>query len=262
MKKSIYIALLLIGCLSNIGAFSQIRYTDVIPDDTTDSWATYGFHFLKSHDSVGYGDSGSFNLWWHPVPEVVLNAIDVNCMALSDAGGFPYALNSGQPIQPTSSTWIHPAYAILNNNATTGNWIGKTDKYLGLKFKHKGKWYYGWARLDVAANASNFIIKDYACNTVAGQGINAGQILPSGIMVSHQKLFRYFLSKKNLRLDLKHSPNANYHIRIVNLFGQVFIDTHTSLSTIQLNLEHIFAGLYILSVDDGQQNSTVKLMLP
>jgi len=60
---------------------------------------------------------------------------------------------------------------------TWGGWINVKNRYLGLKFKIKGKTHYGWARLDVQTSGGNITgtLTGYAYETVANRSIRAGQ---------------------------------------------------------------------------------------
>jgi len=63
-----------------------------------------------------------------------------------------------------------------NSHQYNGLWVGKTDQYLGIKFKTGTNLYFGWVKLSHQAGTEELVITDYAYNTVAGQNIQAGQI--------------------------------------------------------------------------------------
>jgi len=54
---------------------------------------------------------------------------------------------------------------------------GVKDRYLGLKFKIKGQYHFGWARLTVTTTSDNFmaILTGYAYETIPGKAIVAGK---------------------------------------------------------------------------------------
>jgi hypothetical protein len=58
-----------------------------------------------------------------------------------------------------------------------GRWINVRNRYLGLKFKIKGKFHYGWARLDVQTSGGNITgtLTGYAYETVPNKPIIAGK---------------------------------------------------------------------------------------
>ncbi len=55
-----------------------------------------------------------------------------------------------------------------------GDRIRELPNYLGLRFTIAGETHYGWARLSIPS-AAGFTLKDYAYNSVPGEGILAGQ---------------------------------------------------------------------------------------
>ena len=59
----------------------------------------------------------------------------------------------------------------------TGSWINVKSRYLGVKFKIKGKYHYGWARLNVKLHPPREItatLTGYAYETIVGKAIIAG----------------------------------------------------------------------------------------
>jgi hypothetical protein len=84
----------------------------------------------------------------------------------------PVLMGAGEFYQTTqgrmSTQWIAP-------------WVnggkGIKNHYLGLKFKIKGKFHFGWARLSVTTrqNSLTATLTGYAYETIPGQGIIAGQ---------------------------------------------------------------------------------------
>jgi hypothetical protein len=54
---------------------------------------------------------------------------------------------------------------------------GVKNRYLGLKFKIKGRAHFGWARMTITTTSHNYtaVLTGYAYETVPGKGIVAGQ---------------------------------------------------------------------------------------
>ena len=75
--------------------------------------------------------------------------------------------------------------AYLGTHGSGGNWIHAKNRYLGIRFEINGETHYGWARIDVdvTANSIRTLLTGYAYNTVAGQGILAGQTSASDASV-------------------------------------------------------------------------------
>jgi hypothetical protein len=58
-----------------------------------------------------------------------------------------------------------------------GSWVNVKNRYLGLRFKIKGKTHFGWARFSVQVQNYTVVgtLTGYAYETVAGKPIKAGQ---------------------------------------------------------------------------------------
>ncbi|HSZ03356.1 MAG TPA: hypothetical protein VK788_27930 [Terriglobales bacterium] len=72
-------------------------------------------------------------------------------------------------------------YGCCGTKRWDGPWFndgkGVKNRYLGLKFKIKGKFHFGWARLTVETTQANFtaILTGYAYETIPGKPIIAGK---------------------------------------------------------------------------------------
>jgi hypothetical protein len=88
---------------------------------------------------------------------------------------YAYALTRGVaigPKQPFAGGWM--AWSDGANRA--GQWVNVRSRYLGLKFRIKGKVHYGWARLNVTVGNSRIsaTLTGYAYETIPGKPIIAG----------------------------------------------------------------------------------------
>jgi hypothetical protein len=108
--------------------------------------------------------------------------------AIRRAGtGYGAALPYGARIQPIRN--FGEAAAILGrlkvDSGTYTQWMGPwlnggkgvKHRYLGLKFKVKGRFHVGWARMTVVTISNNFTatLTGYAYETIPGKGIIAGK---------------------------------------------------------------------------------------
>jgi hypothetical protein len=88
---------------------------------------------------------------------------------------YAYALARGAaigPKQPFAGGWM--AWSDGANRG--GRWVNTRSRYLGLKFRVKGKIHYGWARLNVTVGNSRIsaTLTGYAYETIPNQPIIAG----------------------------------------------------------------------------------------
>jgi hypothetical protein len=97
----------------------------------------------------------------------------------------PSALNYGELVkngpgvpwgQITSATG-NMAYYYTYASSGTGNFLGQTNKFLGLRFVIGGQTNYGWLKIgDVEYNAASVTILGYAYETTPGGDIPAGAV--------------------------------------------------------------------------------------
>jgi len=109
--------------------------------------------------------------------------------AIAGEGNYPSALKAGADIGPGGrfinggSNGATMAFVSLfsgsssRHHRTEGDWVNVNSRYLGLKFKIKGKFHYGWARLNVQAGDGRItgLLTGYAYETVANRTVRAGQ---------------------------------------------------------------------------------------
>jgi hypothetical protein len=72
-------------------------------------------------------------------------------------------------------------YSSIYSRTEKGPWANVQNRYLGVTFQMDGATHYGWIRLTVgsARRPLTATITGYAYETVAGQGIQAGQTAES-----------------------------------------------------------------------------------
>jgi hypothetical protein len=98
------------------------------------------------------------------------------------SGGYARAMNAGAIISAGntfnnvgSNKNMATYYSHPYGGTSKGQFLGTTNKYLGLKFKIGSDTHYGWAQVQVAADASSATITGYAYEGTAGLGIIAGE---------------------------------------------------------------------------------------
>jgi hypothetical protein len=98
--------------------------------------------------------------------------------AQSSGWGWAYALNKGSRIErehPFSAKYMVAAFG-RSTCSLGGFWCDVENRYLGLKFKSRGKIHYGWARLSVkATSVITATLTGYAYETIPNRPIIAGK---------------------------------------------------------------------------------------
>ena len=174
------ITILVIILLTTYHSKAQITYVDIIPDTTIS--ADSGFYNLDLNND-GVVDFGIVRKAWS------LTYSNVTICSLQDSSFVAYypveSCYNAWPFELNDSInqynqWLNGSFGkVLAQTGPSycmhsGSFIGKTNLYLGLKVIKNKHLYYGWLRVDVAADATWFRLKDYA---FSGSGFLAGQIL-------------------------------------------------------------------------------------
>lgn len=148
-----------------------------------------------------------------------------------------------------------------------GNWFGgQTDKYLGLKLQDEGNTYYGWLRMDVAADNIAFAIKDYAFQSIADSCIRAGQLVDDTVVVESvadfPETFNVYSFGNTIAWQDRSGNWSNGTLMVYNINGQLVIEHMMSgAANGKLELPFIASGIYQLVYKNEDRIFTRKLFL-
>ncbi|MEO6347920.1 MAG: T9SS type A sorting domain-containing protein [Aquaticitalea sp.] len=135
---------------------------------------------------------------------------------------------------------------------------GVTDGYLGLVLDINGATHYGWARLDLAADRSTLVIKDYAYNSVAGESILTGQAT-LGIADNIFNGFKHFVdASKNLNLV---SSTPIDELRIYDLLGKEVKQVRLNSTRASVSVSDFNAGIYLAKATAEGETKTFKFLV-
>ncbi len=252
------------------GVNAQIVYTDVDPD------------FSHLGDEIGVGldmdNDGNFDYILVSADTIVPNGTRVRYTIVAPYGSvasmnsiagetpsaynYALALNMNDMIDNTLN-WIQStntmAYNVDSANPYNENWNGVTDKYLGLQFSTGGSTYYGWARLDVQAEADIWTLKDYAYN--AGQvGIEAGATV--GITEGTMEQLVHFINQANNTVLVRVNENiSNANVTVISASGQTVQTGVVENGEFSVNMNGLTAGIYMINVASDQGVITKKMIV-
>jgi len=249
-------------------AEAQIIYNDVNPDQT---W-TADHQLDLDLNSDGINDFTFFievgkTYTGGPVNAVRVTPAVGNEFLGSSSGNFfyPFAMNVNQPINDAQTIWNGTKNGGLLTMAfnytaggSYGNWINATDKYLGLRYFVGANLHYGWIRFTIDCNsASNTVtLKDYAYNSVAEQGILAGQTV-IGIDEASALKTKAFTSGDMLKVTFDQA--ANGQVNLINMLGQAVRSAEITDLNMDIPLSGLEAGIYMLTVTTEKGNHSQKI---
>lgn len=264
-----YLKLLSIGLLINCNSvFAQIIYTDIIPDTTIiaadDSWGTFSVD-INQDSTEDYLLNHHNMLISMNYQKIEIGASHINAEILCDtsAGNYPLSLPFGQSINSSIINWYYPVgwMVHLNENGTSGNWIGVTDQYLAVRIKLNGQWHYGWIRLDIPTNAGSYTVKDFAYESIPDKAITAGdngQTVIEDISIKPEIII--FPNPSNGKFNIKSDCNINF-IEIYNSHGEKIYSTSIKKQAInEIDISDSSKGIYFLKIYDGVNVYIEKIM--
>ena len=238
-------------------ASGQIVYTDVDPDAggtqfidlNGDAADDFFINFVASSAVRGAPIGGSSNS--------LGNAF---IGSTTSSFNYPANLTAGAVISASNTSW-NSVYAYHDfcyaDGYSNSNFCSATDAYIGLRFDIGGVYHYGWARIDVttAAGVSNYVLKDYAYNTVAGEPINAGQQTLSTEDFGQQDLIHIGCKDRLVTIS---NVNGDANYRILDITGKQVLNGNTRLETQTIAVDNLTSGIYIVEVSDAKSNAVKR----
>jgi hypothetical protein len=184
--------------------------------------------------------------------------------ALNSGDGIAAANNfsSQQAALGVKGTVTIPAFS-FNYNINQGEFLGVSEKFMGMKFSAGGNIHYGWVRLSLdTSNVDSLIltIHDYAYNGDPDQSINAGD-MPGASIIALQALenkvtFNQYLEgiTANVTPDLIGSELVIYDL------GGKKIQT-AQVDDIQAKISYtgMQTGIYFVSLETNQGKLSKKV---
>ena len=249
-------------------ANGQIQYTDIVPDHDQDM----GSYLLNVNSEGSLMDAiDDFEIRLIDSSDLRIRPLTGNNEVLgnpyssgSSFYAYPLAMNDGDTISNNASpgSWFNNSFSggggsIMDLNYSSGvrgNWSNKTDKYLGLRFNINGDTHYGWARLTVGVAGSEWVIKDYAYNTIPDEKINAGQktLGVNSYVLTHIKIVA--LNKSIALFNLPQKTNY----KVFNMTGQAVLDGKIANDTYSIEANTLANGIYIIELQDANTKAVMR----
>jgi len=250
-------------------ASGQIIYTDIadvggggvlyqidLNNDAIPDFAVRHFNSLTSSSSSTYNI-----LACAPSNSGASDAV----LGVGGAFVYPFDLSSGAVISNSATSWNNDGFQTMNYNSCAyggSNWCANEgDKYLGLKFTilngpgpGDDTVHYGWARIEVGATSSDWLIKDYAYNTTPDEAITAGQMVLGLEDNTLNKIKIVALNKSIAMFNLPQQTNY----RLFSLTGQSVLNGNIENSTHVIEANTLATGVYILELEDGDTNAVIR----
>jgi hypothetical protein len=254
-------------------ADAQVIYTDVAPDSVVNA-STGGFYDLDlNNDGVAdfrlatvFVSSSSYLFdYVFALPLQGVNAID------TVTGGYAAALNAGVDVcasSPFVDSISNPFAGLLAANVTlpyaftVGNFIGATGKFLGLRFTETEDTYYGWVRLNVAADAKSFTVIDYGCkNTIIGcstTGLTTDVGIAESALANQVNIYAF---EKNITVKLDPAIAVEGVVTVFNSLGQAIKKVTITNSEMVIPMETAITGMYLVNIVQATGSYTKRVSI-
>ncbi len=172
--------------------------------------------------------------------------------ALSD---FMYTVNHIKPIM---------AYFNTSSNIGGGDWLGVNDRYIGLKFRIgvDTNFHYGWARCSVSENADTITLKEYAYESSINTPLFAGQGSPLGVpAITSSDNFKIVSYEGVASIFVNDGKPGEASVMVTSMLGDVIIKEPLSNNITRLDLNQYAKGIYLVTVQRGDEILTRKISL-
>lgn len=284
LKKYGTMAAAVTGVVAVSDADAQIAYWDVNPDST---FSTNGdtYNIDLNFDAI---TDFQIQLQKNGSAPNFTNTVRVNAQASNRfmTSGSAAALSSNAIINGTqgwtggngtmasysmyTSTYTFTTYtssttytytSTFTNTNSNGNWLGATDKYLGLEFQILGQTHYGWAKLSVGSQAEFFTIKEFAYHTTPLTAINAGDKgLSTGVDENKIKDVKAFITNQELILRVP-AEAVGFQIRLIDMLGRSVVSETIAATSSKFDLSNQPKGVYIVLIEGGNKSFSDKLII-
>ena len=249
--------------LGAANASGQIVYTD-IADETVDALNTRVAIDINDDGTGDYlfgtADAAPNFAFMFPVassmaPNYNSNAIVGFAGAVYSSFYYPSNLALGATIDGTNPVFTSNRGDFNYDSCaySSSQFCDGMDGYVGLHFQVAGNTHYGWVRIQVAADASSIIIKDYAYNSTPDAPIEAGQTL--GVEESTINNVRIVTIDNSISL-YNLPQNTNY--KLYSTSGQSILNGSTDGDTHVIEANTMASGIYLLELSDPNSNSVIR----
>jgi len=251
--------------LGMANAQGQINYTDIadITVDATNPRVAIDIDGDGTNDYLfGTRTTAPGFAFIFPSPSSAASSYNSNgIVGLSALGSYgtyfyPSNMTSGAPINATNNVFFSGRGDFNFNSCfySGSQFCDGMDGFVGLHFKIGANTHYGWARIQVASDATSITIKDYAYNTVAEESINIGQ---TTLGIENSSLQDIRIVTLNKSISLFNLPEGTTY-NLFSISGQLVLNGSTKNDTYVIEADALASGIYVLELNNITNNSVVK----
>lgn len=263
------------GLLAAYGAQGQISYTDLVDTTLTTNNATWNLNI--DEDTLGvidyrfiqYVDTSAFNVSGNFIQ--ALGNAGNSVMGL-DYGNYayPFNLSPGDSIGPGkifkgsggSNAIGQLALEIGDSGQINDKFTAAVNGLIGLRFRADVndtiRTFYGWIRVDVAADYKSITIKDFAYNTNYGEGLTAGEGSTwIGLEEIDEERFSMRQMDEAMFFDI---PVHKAKLSIISSQGALVKQMDYEQGSHRFDLNQLPKGIYIARLDGQGLSEEIRIV--
>lgn len=256
---------------ASTAANAQVIYTDVTPDATTATGASYGldlnndgtvdFQMGLTHGTYMYGTMAINYDYAVIAPTATTSAIDtLGGPKVHVAGDSIQATNLWEDGAAASYQLLGLAFAAPFSAYSQGNFLGVTDKYIGLRFQISGANHYGWVRIDLNSAATSLVVKDYAYNGTVDHFSICGQTTDVGINEILSSNVNIYSADNSIYVNMN-KANVEGSIVVTDVLGKTVATAAISNTNMVIPMNEVTTGIYFVTVSQGDARFTKKVIV-
>jgi hypothetical protein len=190
---------------------------------------------------------------------------------------YPFNLNVGDSIGPNeifrginlAKNIGYMAFEIDGTTYPSSQFVdtanGITDGFLGLRFtafvNDTNRTYYGWARVDVAADLKSITIKDYGHMPIEEQGLTAGENSPIGMQENGLPKIEMVQRGMELHIELPEGFTKSGTVEVYDLSGRKVDAFQISDQKTSLPLRDLPRGILVAKLNTNGMEASRKLVI-
>lgn len=263
------------GLLAAYGAEGQINYLDFADTTLNTNNATWDLNI--DEDTLGVIDYRFIQF----VDTSIFNVSGNFIQALGSAGNsvmgldygnyaYPFNLSPGDSIGPGkpfkgaggSNALGQLSLEINGSGQINDKFNGAIDGLIGLRFRADVddtiRTFYGWIRVDVAADHKSLRLKDYAYQSQYGEGIRAGEGSPwIGLTDLEEDQFALRQHESTLFFDI---PMSEARLQIIATNGALIYDQAFEKGPHRFDVSALDKGIYVARLIGEGQSEEIRIV--
>ncbi len=277
-KSNTYIALSLIFCYSS-AYFSQETIVDLDPDELVVATSTpfsldvlndaspeFSFRVQEmSGDTVLGGQPSTYagysaileNYNGQPAGSTVGSAFELT------------VLNEGEFVSPTDEFGMDASYSLGINLLIDvpgigifpyvyGNFLGNSNKYLGIRFTSGTNTHYGWVELSVSSACDSIVIHSYGYNETPDEAIDVGVLYVLSMLDDE---FKVWSDADYLRIEA--SPETlGSSFTLFSMQGKEFVSGVLKDPKTEIDINTLKCGVYNVVIDTVAGKVIKRVYIP